>query len=373
MHDSRHFTPTRQAGLDRLHAIAPRLGRAYASGRNTDTGPDRPQAASMLSPWLRHRLILEQEAAAAAGPAAEKYVQEVFWRTYYKGWLETHPTAWTHYQAGLHHGQNRLATASGLLRIHDDACAGRTGIECFDAWAQELTETNWLHNHTRMWFASIWIFTLRLPWELGAAFLLRHLLDGDAASNMLSWRWVAGLHTPGKNYVARADNIQRYTDGRFHPAGQLDEHPAPLEEALAIPKIAAPTPAPAPTGDVWLLLHDEDLVPETLPLEGCTVRGISGLAAHAAITDNVAAPVTAFAQAALADGLARAAAHFGVPVSEHPWTDGPIVTPYAPVGPARDALPPGTIPILRPWDAAAWPHATRGYFGLRTHIERLTA
>jgi deoxyribodipyrimidine photo-lyase len=65
---------------------------------------------------------------------------------------------------------------------------------------QELVETGYLHNHARMWFASIWIFTLRLPWELGADFFLRHLLDGDAASNTLSWRWVAGLHTKGKHY-----------------------------------------------------------------------------------------------------------------------------------------------------------------------------
>ena len=97
------------------------------------------------------------------------------------------------------------------------AIDGETGIECFDAWSAELRETGYLHNHARMWFASIWIFTLKLPWRLGADFFYRHLLDGDAASNTLSWRWVAGLHTRGKPYAARADNIATYSEGRFTP------------------------------------------------------------------------------------------------------------------------------------------------------------
>ncbi len=77
--------------------------------------------------------------------------------------------------------------------------------------------TGYLHNHARMWFASIWIFTLRLPWELGADFFLRHLLDGDPASNTLSWRWVGGMQTMGKTYLARADNIATL-HGRAVPA-----------------------------------------------------------------------------------------------------------------------------------------------------------
>ncbi len=87
-------------------------------------------------------------------------------------------------------GEEQLAASSGLRRAYERAVEGRTGIDGFDDWARQLVETGWLHNHTRMWFASIWIFTLRLPWALGAAFFLRHLLDGDPASNTLSWRWV---------------------------------------------------------------------------------------------------------------------------------------------------------------------------------------
>ncbi len=384
MHPSRHFIPTRAAGLERLSAVAPRLGRAYEGGRNSDSGPDRAQAASILSPYLRHRLLLETEIVALAeqrhGQAAEKYVQEVFWRTYYKGWLESHPVAWDRFLSGLAQADQQLATASGMRRVHDDACQGHTGIECFDAWAQELVATNWLHNHTRMWFASIWIFTLRLPWELGAAFFLRHLLDGDPASNTLSWRWVAGLHTAGKNYVARADNIARYTDGRFNPAGQLDEHPESLTEAAPIPSYRMPAPPPVPTGPVWLLLHDDDLCPETLDLPGCTVQGVAGVLTHPDIVPGVAAPVQAFAAAALRDGLVRGAAHFAVPnagvldpASVADWARGIVVCAYAPVGPARTIIAPlGAHVVQRSFDAAAWPYATKGYFGLRSHIPALT-
>ena len=376
MHQSRSFTPTREAGLARLQGLTKTLGRQYASTRNTDFGPEHAQGASLLSPWLRHRLILEAEVVQHAerhhGPAAEKFIQEVFWRSYFKGWLEAHPVVWERYRQGAQQGQNRLATESGLRRQHDAACAGQTGIECFDAWAQELVATQWLHNHTRMWFASIWIFTLRLPWELGAAFFLRHLLDGDAASNTLSWRWVAGLHTPGKNYVARAENIARYTEGRFNPSGQLNEAPDPLQEDVPTPSARLLEPA-TPRGDVWLLLHDEDLCPESLPLEGCTVRGVAGVLTHPDITDACGAPVCDFASAALEDGLERAAAHFGVAARrlDAPgleWADGPVVMPYAPCGPARALLAPHAAMLRRPWDAATWPHAGRGYFGLRTKI-----
>jgi deoxyribodipyrimidine photolyase len=88
-----------------------------------------------------------------------------------------------------------------------------------------------------MWFASIWIFTLRIPWQLGAAFMYHHLLDGDPASNTLSWRWVAGLHTKGKTYLARADNITKYSDGRWNPKeSELAAAPFHIEdEALGRP------------------------------------------------------------------------------------------------------------------------------------------
>ncbi len=230
----RTFPATRAAGLARLAEFTPGMGHAYAAGRNTDRGPDVEATTSALSPYLRRRLVLETEAIGGAlavhGPAvADKYVQEVFWRTYFKVHLETRPALWTDYQRLVVHGRHRLAAESGLRRVFEDAVAGRTGIDGFDDWARELAETNWLHNHAPMWFASIWIFTLRLPWALGADFFLCHLIDGDPASNTLSWRWVAGLHTRGKAYAAQSENIRRYTGDRYAPVG-LDENPVALEE-----------------------------------------------------------------------------------------------------------------------------------------------
>ena len=78
-----------------------------------------------------------------------------------------------------------------------------------------------------MWFASIWIFTLKLPWQLGAEFLLQHLYDGDAASNTLGWRWVAGIQTKGKNYLASEWNIKKFTNNRFQNI-KLNENAVPI-------------------------------------------------------------------------------------------------------------------------------------------------
>ena len=149
----------------------------------------------MLSPFIRHRLITEQEVLAAVmkthtTAAAEKFIQEVFWRTYFKGHLETRPFIWTNYRTACKNLVAGLSQDGGLREAYGRAVEGKTGIACFDCWTEELKDTGYLHNHARMWFASIWIFTLRLPWELGADFMYRHLLDGDAASNTLSWRWV---------------------------------------------------------------------------------------------------------------------------------------------------------------------------------------
>jgi hypothetical protein len=66
-----------------------------------------------------------------------------------------------------------------------------------------------------MWFASIWIFTLKLPWQLGAEFFMKYLFDGDPASNTLGWRWVAGIQTIGKHYLASSSNINKYTNNKY--------------------------------------------------------------------------------------------------------------------------------------------------------------
>jgi len=413
------FAPaTRAAGLARLHDFAPAAGRAYAAERNHDRGPHQQPAVSQLSPYLRHRLVTEEEVvrhvlAGHSLSAAEKFVQEVYWRTYWKGWLEQRPSVFTRYESGAVTARDGLGEEGEALLAAAEA--GRAGIEGFDDWARELVDTGYLHNHARMWFASIWIFTLHLPWQLGAEFFLRHLLDGDPASNTLSWRWVAGLQTRGKTYLATADNIARYTDGRFRPRGLATSAMA-LEEDEPVPSPApAPHATPLPGGRLGLLLHDDDLAPETLPLGGArivavaapasgrprtaggaaerTAGGIAGGAAEG-MAGGTAEPVAAFQRDALRDGLDRAASIHGAPATAleeltasaiAAWAAqhdlDAVVAPYAPVGAVRSTLDRAAaelmreglplVTVLREWDARAWPHATRGFFPFRERIPGL--
>jgi deoxyribodipyrimidine photo-lyase len=363
--------PSRSAALARLAEFAPRMGAHYERGRNADPGPGARTDVARLSPHVRHRVLLESElvgtALALHGPQqAEKFIQEVFWRSYWKGYLQLRPQMWRGHQERVAREQAALATQGGLRRAVEQAMAGQTGIACFDAWAHELREEGWLHNHARMWFASIWIFTLRLPWPLGAAFFQAHLQDHDAASNTLSWRWVAGIQTPGKHYLARAENIARFTNGRFDPRGELNEAAEPLDEPGPPAPGTLETLAPVPSGPLALLLHEDDLHVDSLPdWQVARIAAIPGS--------------SPFAEAALDDALMRAGARFNRPVGRiavddiAAWADGlPVAAPDLPVGPAADALAGQALfRWRRPWDAACWPLARKGFFQFRGAIPGL--
>jgi len=392
-----HFIPTRAAGLARLAAFVPNAGRAYARDRNVDRGPGNRANVSALSPWIRRRLITEAEVLDAvlarhSPAAAEKFIQEVYWRTYWKGWLEMRPGVLRRFNQERLDLRESLACDAALAERVQQAQAAATGIECFDAWVTELVTIGWLHNHARMWFASIWIFTLRLPWQLGADFFYKHLLDADPASNTLSWRWVAGLHTPGKHYLARAENIKRYTQERFDPRGQLDERAAPLNEPpVADLRAALPDGNVSSTPRVGVLLSEEDLHPESWSI-GASVAGVCALAS-VAVADP-AAPAARFSQAALLDARSRAQVHFGLdagavlePAAVLAWAQAlgvrELVTGYAPTGliawqfdQLELALAPAGVALVRyqrAFDRAAWPHASAGFFKLREKIPRLLA
>ena len=378
------FHPSRAAGLDALAGFVPAAGRRYAETRNFDHGPGDRANVSTLSPYLCHRLVTEAEVVAAvrrdhSAAAAEKFLQEVLWRTYWKGWLELRPAVWQRYRTEL----AALEVQTGGWRAaYAQAAAGNTGIDCFDAWVRELVDEGYLHNHARMWFASIWIFTLRLPWQLGADLFYRHLYDGDPASNTLSWRWVAGLQTAGKTYLATADNIARYTGGRFRPAALATSATA-LSEPVPPPVELAP-PTPIPAGRAGLLLSEDDLHPESLALGAATIAAVAG----AVVAEPRSAAVAAFTAAAVDDACARAAAHFATVAIRLPslttdvvrdWAAAhdlrTVIVGYAPIGPARTALDDiaiglaadgiALVPVRRAWDSAAWPAARRGYFAFR--------
>jgi deoxyribodipyrimidine photo-lyase len=383
------LTPTRTEGLARLNAFLPRAGRDYAALRNLDL-PGHPHV-STLSPWLRHRLLTEAEvidATLRAHPSgADKFLSEVWWRTYWKGWLELRPGIWSAYRQGLLAALNRLAVEPGLAARAEAAMLGETGIDGFDDWARELVATGYMHNHARMWFASIWIFTLRLPWELGADFFLRHLIDGDPASNTLSWRWVGGLHTPGKTYLATAPNIAANTGGRFRPEGLAPDAPP-------LPMPPLPSPRAVPSDEAWeptlpslLLVTEEDLSPEFLLDQGLRPSAIAVLTDVAGRSPlAVAAHVHRFTAGAIADTLDRLQAGNAPVFTDETallaFAEGQgatqIVTPYAPIGPvasrltvlSRQADARGITlrRVLRDHDRLAWPHATHGFFRFREAV-----
>jgi deoxyribodipyrimidine photo-lyase len=242
-----------------------------------------------------------------------------------------------------------------------------------------------------MWFASIWIFTLRLPWTLGADFFYRHLLDGDPASNTLSWRWVAGLHTRGKHYVARADNIRQYTDGRFDPVGELNETPDPLDGPDNPPAVRLHAPMSVPPGEaVVLLVNEDDLTPERWPVASEQVKGVALLPADDSYP-GLSEQVRAFRSDAIADASGRAERFFSCPVARLATTQPneaialcrahgieKLVTAHVPVGPARNTYDAfvadlagsgvAAMEVRREWDSAFWPNARAGFFKVKERI-----
>ena len=219
-----NFVTTRKEALDVMERYIENNISDYTAKRNFDFGPQNRKNISCLSPYITHRLISEYEVAKKTlskypYQKVEKFIQEIFWRVYWKGWLELRPKVWTDFVEDTKNIEN--------TKEYEKAINGETNIDCFNDWVKELKENNYLHNHTRMWFASIWIFTLKLPWQKGAEFFLRELYDGDAASNTLSWRWVAGIQTKGKNYIAQNWNINKFTNNKYKDL-KLNENPQPI-------------------------------------------------------------------------------------------------------------------------------------------------
>jgi len=246
-----------------------------------------------------------------------------------------------------------------------------------------------------MWFASIWVHTLRLPWELGADFFMRHLLDGDPASNTLSWRWVCGLQTQGKVYLATAENIERFTDGRYAPYELLAREAPPMSGSFTIyPPIPLARPDHHLAGKkIVLLVTDEDLLPEDWGIPKRDVTAIVLLKMPKAYPGIGSLPM-AWKRNALEGTVSRLAAEFQCPVlnleggaesiasrlhtllREHGAQSLSMMTP--PVGMTRSNVEPLMIKLekegvavrrlRRPWDEAFWPHATHGFFKLKERI-----
>ncbi|MGB0743983.1 MAG: FAD-binding domain-containing protein [Opitutales bacterium] len=369
------YVPTKAAARKAMDAFLPHAGRDYAAGRNYDNGPGKSSTVSRLSPWIRNRVLPEWELLEAvlerhSPSAASKFIDEVCWRTYWKGWLQLRPGIW----------QDYLGASRTLLNEYDKhvgytkAIEGRTGIDCFDAWNAELIETNYLHNHARMWFASVWVHSLKLPWQLGADWFLRHLLDGDPASNTLSWRWVAGLHTRGKSYLARPDNIRKYTNGRFRVDVALAKETIELDEPEIPQPCALESILPVASGQrLGLLVTDEDLSADEWIREQNEVVAQAGFFPQTVYEQlQIAEPVIRFRRESVNQLGTLAEDVKGILA----WADerdleGIIMAKPA-VGPTADSLArlgeslkaDGRVlyTVRHWWDDTLYPHATHGFF-----------
>ena len=375
------FSPLRSDALEALSRFIPYAGEDYAKNRNFDLAQE--STVSRLSPWVRNRTLPEWEIIdhvleAHSPVSASKFIDEICWRTYWKGWLQLRPKVWEDYQTSL----RTLLETTQRNRDYHNAIEGRTGIDCFDHWAQELVETNYLHNHARMWYASIWVHTLQLPWQLGADWFLRHLLDGDPASNTLSWRWVTGLHTNGKTYLVSKENILKYTNRRFSVDRALAKTPAPapneqkpkpieLNELPKIPKDSA----------LGLVVTDDDLSPLRQSCAPCQYVSTAGISLGPTYNRlNLSKKVTNFREASLkCIGVDHLLEHLS---QVHDWITqnsltGVVVSAPS-IGPASEVMSPLlreirakgiTVHLNRHWwDQHFFPHATHGFFRFKKMI-----
>jgi deoxyribodipyrimidine photo-lyase len=254
-----NFNPSRAEALNHLNNFIENNLSEYSKLRNFDFGPANRSNISCLSPYITHGVINELEVIDKSlkklpFSKVEKFIQEVLWRVYWKGWLELRPNVWTNYLIELKEVKNEFKNNQNYL----NAIEGKTNIDCFNQWVMELRENNYLHNHTRMWFASIWIFTLELPWQLGAEFFMQHLYDGDAASNTLGWRWVAGIQTQGKHYLASEWNIKKFSNNRFQNI-KLNENAPPKISEKSYPLIKQQFDNPKIIEEKNLLIFENNL------------------------------------------------------------------------------------------------------------------
>jgi deoxyribodipyrimidine photo-lyase len=365
---------TRSEALAQVESFLERVP-LYERTRNYDRVGH--QNVSRLSYWIRYRVISEEEVVEAVRArysfaVSQKFLQEILWRSYWKGWLEMRPSVWARYTDDV----GRLSRENLQNAAYYAACEGRTALPFFNDWVRELIDTGYLHNHTRMWFASVWIFTLRLPWQLGATFMYHHLLDGDPASNTLSWRWVGGLHTAGKIYVARPENIATYSDNRWTPdPGDLNREPQPLPFDGSHDPTPLRTVSTTPPGDRGLvLIHDDDLSADFSStfassklqyavLDGVRVHQSERVNAHVRGLRNDAAKRTGARVVRSAEELTTYARRLGV-TAIHSMLP-PIGFEGSSLQQLAAELDTVGVPIVwhrRPWDERYMPLARGGFF-----------
>lgn len=248
----------RSAALAALAHIDP---VAYGRTRNRLDG-----AVTRLSPYLRHGVLtlaeVRRAALALAGPSgAHKLVNELSWRDFY---VRVHAVLGPRIWEDIEPYKTGRPAGAYSWSMPADVEAGRTGLACIDAWQEELVTTGYLHNHARMWLASYLVHHRLVAWQAGARWFLTHLLDGDPASNNLSWQWVASTWRRAP-YIWNRDNLLDNGGERCCSRCPLRDSGCPFEMSYAqlTERLFPDGPQPVePGGEVRELLRS---VPGAVP------------------------------------------------------------------------------------------------------------
>ena len=223
---------------------------------------------------------------------------------------------------------------------------------------------------------------------IGSRLFLNHLIDGDATANTLSWRWVGGLHTKGKSYLAHPSNIAQFTDGHFDPVGQLSPTAEPLIEDMDHPYVPLSLAQPMPQDEYVLLITSEDCQPESFTT-GAQI-GVLGLLS--ATDPKQGTQVRAFEKGAVQDAIFRSSQTLATVATTQDWGaalteaaqkagTNQIITPWAPIGPIATQLDATKATLekagihvhqqQRTYDTLTWPHATKVFFKLKKKIPNI--
>src|SRR6056300_936698 len=372
------FEASRAKAIEKLNQFVENNLSEYSKLRNFDFGPDNRSNISCLSPYITHGIlneleIIDKSLKKFSFAKNEKFIQEVLWRTYWKGWLELRPNVWSDYLIELNNLRNEFKDNKGYL----DAIEGKTNIECFNQWVNELKENNYLHNHTRMWFASIWIFTLDLPWQLGSEFFLQHLYDGDAASNTLGWRWVAGIQTQGKHYLASEWNINKFTNNKFKNI-KLKENEPPIDDYTQYQIETKILNNHNPKENESLIIFDNNLGYEEcdfVNLKFANIYLVNNNKREIELSENV----IGFKKELLNDQKQRldnqSIKAEIIDISEIPKIKENINVLYPTVGENLDYLtkncPNGVNFLYRLIDQFSWSFCNKGFFNFKNHIPKI--
>ena len=373
------FESSRAKAIEKLNEFIENNLSEYSKLRNFDFGPEKRSNVSCLSPYITHGIINEQEIikkslSKFSFSKNEKFIQEVLWRTYWKGWLELRPNVWSDYLIELSKIREEFRNNKNYLNTIE----GKTNIECFNSWVNELKENNYLHNHTRMWFASIWIFTFQLPWQLGAEFFMQHLYDGDAASNTLGWRWVAGVQTQGKHYLASEWNIKKFTNNRFNNI-KLDENAPPKVSEKTYSIIKKDFNNPQNIEDKNLLIFENNLSFETSDFQNNKFKKIyliSNKNENRSI--KLSEKVVKFKSLLISDQEQRlknnSINYELIDISEIKNINEQMIGLYPTVGENLDYLNSNNIKLdflYRALDQYSWQYCNKGFFNFKNYIPKI--